>query len=125
MTRVYTDYMLPFQERWRAVEKWFATYADYEEFRYLFPELDPRDYLWEAGKFLASYLGGRYWYLPRERALSIAAIMMMEAVGWVPEGFFRRELLLEIEAAEELDEEPENGAFRLIYSSDDDADEEE
>jgi hypothetical protein len=124
MVRVYTDYALPYEERQKAIWGWFASESDYEDFLRQNPDCDPKDYLPEAGAFVSRFLEDGVWYLPRRVALSIASIIMLEAKGWLPPGSFRQELLRELEDAEELEGIPAPGEFRLIYSSDDEEEEE-
>jgi hypothetical protein len=115
MVRVYTDYVLRYEDSERAIRDWFATRRDYEEFRSLHPDESPRFYLEEAGEFAARYLGEGVWYLPAKVALGIAAVLMMEDIGWIPEGSFHQELLRELNDAEKFDSETPEG-MRLLYS---------
>ncbi len=124
VVRVYTDFTLPYEERWRAVKGWFATANDYEDFRVSHPDADPRYYLEEVGEFAAPFPKEGSWYLPRRVALGIASVLLMEDIGWIPTGCFRQELLRDLDEAEEL-EGAEPVGMRLLYASPDGEEEEE
>jgi hypothetical protein len=123
--RIYTDYWITYEDRERATEGWFADPQSYEDFRAAHPDADALGYLEEVGAFAAPLLEEGWWYLPKGAALSIAAIRMMEEVGWLPPHSFREELVRELDHVELLDYEPQTGALRLIYTDEADEDEDE
>jgi len=122
--KIYTDYHIALPDAQRALRGWFADESSYEEFLEEHPHPDPRLYLEEAGEMAASLLEEGVWYLPAESAMAIAAICYLEGEEWILPGGFETEVKrIVADSSEPLDEEPENGAFRLIYS-DEEEDEE-
>jgi hypothetical protein len=117
--KVYTDYAIALPDAQRSLKKWFADESSYEEFLEEHPYPDPRLYLEEVGETAASLLEEGVWYLPAEAAMAIAAIRYLEGEEWILPGGFETEIKrIVADSAELLDEEPEAGELRLIYSSD-------